>query len=105
MWRLICRSFKSDGELCKGVLGYKKVRNRSNLAMQQGCNVVCGSGTRSTETDYYHLANSPDGAAWDLKWLREGGHAGTAFTNAFIQVAVQETVRAFKVYMQGVQLH
>ena len=59
--------------------------------------MVRGSGTRSTETDYYHLANSTGGAAWDLKWLWEGGHAGRAFTNAFIQVAVQETVHAFKV--------
>ena len=59
--------------------------------------MVCGSGTRSTETDYYHLANSTGGAAWDLKWLQEGGHAGRAFTNAFIQVTVQETVHVFKV--------
>ena len=58
---------------------------------------VAVRGTRSTETDYYHLANSTGGAAWDLKWLREGGHAGNAFTNTFIQVTVQETVRAFKV--------
>ena len=100
-------SFKSGGEHGKGVLGcdhlaqgYEEVKDRSNPAgycIRQGCNVVHGSGTRSTETDYYHLPNSTGGAAWDLKWLREGGHAGRAFMNAFIQVEVQETVRAFKV--------
>ena len=70
--------------------------------MLTGLHVVCGSGTRSTDTDYYHLANSTGGAAWDLKWLPgrwkvEGGHAGRALMNAFIQVALQETVCAFKV--------
>ena len=99
-------SFKICG---KGVLGcdhlaqgYKEVRDGSNPAgyrIWQECMYVMWfvavRGTRSTETDYYHLANSTGGAAWDLKWLREGGHAGRAFTNAFIQVAVQETVRTF----------
>ena len=65
-------------EICgKGVLGcdhlaqgYKEVRDRSNPAgycIWQECThvmwFVAVHGTCSTETDYYHLANSTGGAA------------------------------------------
>lgn len=65
--------------------------------VQQNCRVKPNSGGPTTEAEYYQLAISTGGSAWDLKKLREGGLAAAAFTSAFIEVGVQETVRAFKV--------
>ncbi|MEF8793379.1 hypothetical protein [Thiohalorhabdus sp.] len=47
-------------------------------------------GDGSTESDYVDLALSIGGAAWDLNQLRAGGDTATSFTNAFVDIKVQE---------------
>lgn len=49
-----------------------------------------GNGDGNTEVDYVQLALELGGAAWDLNNLRAGGDAAEAFTNAFIDIKVQE---------------
>ncbi|MBU1193770.1 MAG: PEP-CTERM sorting domain-containing protein [Proteobacteria bacterium] len=50
------------------------------------------SGFGTTITDYVDLALATGGAAWDLNLLRQGGLTAQSFTNAFIDIKVQETV-------------
>lgn len=50
------------------------------------------SGAGNTEVDYVDLALASGGAAWDLNILRGGGLNAESFTNAFIDVKVQEIV-------------
>lgn len=53
----------------------------------------------STINAYYNLALATGdgvnlgGAAWDLNQLRAGGLTATSFTNAFVEVKVQEIIR------------
>jgi hypothetical protein len=47
-----------------------------------------GNGT--TESDYVDLALNSGGAAWDLNQLRDPGDTGTSFSNAFVDIKVQE---------------
>ncbi len=49
-----------------------------------------GSGDGNTDDDYVELAFDTGGAAWDLNNLRAGGDAATAFTNAFVDIKVEE---------------
>ncbi len=53
-----------------------------------GAHATWGSGT--TISDYVDLALATGGAAWDLNQLRAGGNTATSFTNAFIDIKVQE---------------
>jgi hypothetical protein len=50
------------------------------------------SGAGNTEFDYVDLALASGGAAWDLNILRGGGLDAESFTNAFIDVKVQEII-------------
>jgi hypothetical protein len=50
------------------------------------------SGAGNTEIDYVDLALASGGAAWDLNILRAGGLDAESFTNAFIDVKVQEII-------------
>lgn len=65
-----------------------------------GARVASAAGT--TEADYINLAfgvgfNGPNGpvngAAWDLNQLRLGGLTATSFTNAFVDLKVQEIIQ------------
>jgi hypothetical protein len=53
-----------------------------------GGTAVAGDG--STVGDYVDLALDTGGAAWDLNQLRAGGTTNTSFSNAFIDIKVQE---------------
>lgn len=53
-----------------------------------GGSVVGGAGT--TVSDYVNLALATGGAAWDLNQLRAGGLSALSFTNAFIDIKVDE---------------
>lgn len=48
--------------------------------------------TENTESAYIDLALATGGAAWDLNQLRAGGNTATSFTNAFVDIKVQEIV-------------
>jgi len=52
--------------------------------------VVSGFGT--TINDYINLALATGGAAWDLNQLRSGGLTATSFTEAFVDIKVQEII-------------
>ena len=49
-------------------------------------------GYVTTIADYVNLAIATGGAAWDLNILRSGGLLATSFTNAFIDIKVEEIV-------------
>ncbi len=49
-------------------------------------------GYINTIGDYVDLAFATGGAVWDLNQLRLGGNTATSFTEAFIDVKVQETI-------------
>jgi hypothetical protein len=65
--------------IANGVGGYNTV---------SGTNVMSPFGT--TKGDYIDLAWATGGAAWDLNILRSGGNNAVSFTNAFVDVKVQE---------------
>ncbi len=50
------------------------------------------SGAQTTIADYVDLALATGGAAWDLNFLDSGGLIATSFTQAFIDIKVQEIV-------------
>jgi hypothetical protein len=49
-----------------------------------------GTGAGTTTADYVNLALAAGGAAWDLNLLRAGGDDATSFTNAFVDIKIQE---------------
>ena len=53
-------------------------------------NAFAVSGYGSTVNNYVALALATGGAAWDLNKLRAGGNTAVSFTNAFIDIKVQE---------------
>jgi hypothetical protein len=53
---------------------------------------VIGSGSGTTKTDYADLAVATGGAVWDLNQLRAGGLVAESFTQAFIDIKVQEII-------------
>lgn len=53
-----------------------------------GASATGGFGT--TTADYVDLAMGVGGAAWDLNQLRAGGDTATSFTNALVDIKVQE---------------
>jgi len=55
-----------------------------------GATAVSGFGT--TIVDYVNLALATGGGAWDLNQLRLGGLTATSFTDAFVDIKVQEIV-------------
>jgi hypothetical protein len=54
---------------------------------------VVGNGSGNTENDYVALALATGGAAWDLNQLRAGGNTAVSFTNAFVDIKVQEIIQ------------
>lgn len=50
------------------------------------------SGSGSTYADYIQMAWATGAAAWDLNILRAGGLLAESFTNAFIDIKVQEII-------------
>jgi len=61
-----------------------------NGGFTSSSNGTIGNGFGSTETDYVDLALDTGGAAWDLNFLRAGGSNADSFTNAFVDIKVQE---------------
>ena len=55
-------------------------------------NGVVGDGYSTTETDYVQLALNVKGAGWDLNQLRVGGDTAVSFTDAFVDIKVQEII-------------
>jgi hypothetical protein len=53
-----------------------------------GASAISGYGT--TIANYVNLAVKNGGAAWDLNFLRRGGHYATSFTNALLNIKVDE---------------
>lgn len=57
-----------------------------------GAGGVAVSGSGTTIADYVNPALATGGAAWDLNQLRAGGLIAESFTNAFIDIKVQEII-------------
>lgn len=55
-----------------------------------GATATTGAG--SSIADYVNLALDTGGAAWDLNQLRAGGLTATSFTNAFVDIKVEEII-------------
>ncbi len=53
---------------------------------------VATSGAGTTIADYVDLALASGGAAWNLNLLRAGGNTTASFTDAFVDIKVQEIV-------------
>ena len=51
-----------------------------------------GSCAGTTKLDYVDMAWETGGAAWDLNVLRNGGNSAISFTNAFVDVKVEEII-------------
>lgn len=51
---------------------------------------VAVSGSGSTISNYVQLALDTGGAAWDLNQLRAGGNTAMSFTQAFLDIKVEE---------------
>ena len=67
----------------------------SYLANGSGGYTACtpgaiGTGAGTTLTDYVNLAIGTGGAAWNLNQLRLGGNTAASFTEAFVDIKVQE---------------
>ena len=56
-------------------------------------NARATSGFGSTISNYVNLALATSGAAWDLNYLRSGGHWAQSFSSALIDIKVKEIVR------------
>ena len=84
-----------DGSIALGLdasgTGYKADGN-GGFTSCAGASAV--DGYIDSVDDYVDLALATGGAAWDLKQLRAGGNTATSFTNAFVDIKVQETVDA-----------
>jgi hypothetical protein len=83
------------------ILGYDKDGNTYAEAAAGGFTTGTGGYTLSaygtTEADYIDLAHAVEvntfaGAAWDLNQLRAGGNTALSFTNAFVDLKVEEIV-------------
>lgn len=53
---------------------------------------VCFNGYGTTCSDYFDITTATGGASWDLNQLREGGLLADSFTNAFLDIKVDEIV-------------
>lgn len=69
------------GYIANGLGGYTTCTNAQ---------VTTGFGT--SITDYANIALNTGGAVWDLNLLRAGGLTAQSFTNAFVDIKVQETM-------------
>lgn len=73
--------------MASGGTGYK-ADGLGGYTTCTGATAVSGAG--STIADYVNLALATGGAAWDLNQLRAGGLTATSFTNAFVDLKVDE---------------
>ena len=83
----------SDNSVALGVdstgTGYK-ADGAGGFTTCAGAYATTGWGT--TKANYIDLAWATGGAAWDLNQLRAGGLTATSFTNAFVDIKVQEII-------------
>lgn len=56
-------------------------------------NAKAANGDGATISHYVNLALATGGAAWDLAYLRSGGHWAQSFSTALIDIKVKEIVR------------
>lgn len=87
------RFYCEDGTRALGV----DSNNRGYVADGQGgvetcINATATSGFGATVNHYVDLAMLNGGAAWDLNFLRSGGHYAESFTKAFVDIKVREIV-------------
>ena len=68
----------------------------SNVFFSSTGRTVDDSAYMTTNYDYTQLALQSGGAAWDLNLLRQGGNVSDAFTEAFVEVKVEEIVNQIK---------
>ena len=73
--------------MSSGGVGYK-ADGAGGFTTCANAKAVSGSGT--SIADYVGLAINSGGAAWDLNQLRAGGLTAMSFTNAFVDIKVQE---------------
>lgn len=57
-----------------------------------GVGGLYNSGFGTTKTDYIDMAWATGAAGWDLNILRAGGNSALSFTDAFIDIKVQEII-------------
>ncbi len=69
--------------------GYK-ANGSGGFTTCAGAYATTGFGT--TKANYIDLAWATGGAAWDLNQLRLGGLTATSFTNAFVDIKVEEII-------------
>lgn len=87
---VVQQKFKKDGEKPLGM------DFRTNAFIQDGktynkmAGGTIGAGYEDTYEQYVKMAFATDGAAWDLNRLRAKGSTATAFTEAFLDIKVQE---------------
>ncbi|NES79951.1 MULTISPECIES: PEP-CTERM sorting domain-containing protein [Okeania] len=55
---------------------------------------IVTSSFRNTQMDYVDLALASGGAVWNLNKLRDGGLNATSFSNAFIDIKVEEITQS-----------
>jgi hypothetical protein len=67
-----------------------KADGAGGFTTESGGVAISGFGT--TIADYINPALATGGAAWDLNQLRAGGLLAQSFTNAFIDIKVQEII-------------
>lgn len=83
----------STGSFVLGVTGtdsYYKADGLGGFTTGTGAAFYSDSGT--TLDDYINMAWATGGATWDLNLLRAGGLTATSFTNAFIDLKVNEII-------------
>ena len=76
-------------------LGHDSEGNAYQANGSGGYNIVPATtvtGVGNTETTYIDLALATGGAAWDLNQLRAGGLTAQSFTDAFVDIKVQEII-------------
>lgn len=81
-----------DGSTALGMtstMGYK-ADGSGGFTTCTGASAISGSG--SSIADYVNLALNSGGAAWDLNQLRAGGLTASSFTNAFVDIKVEEII-------------
>ena len=54
---------------------------------------VAVGGVLTTVSDYVNMALATGGAGWDLTQLRAGGNTSASFTDAFVDIKVEEIVQ------------
>ncbi|QUM78508.1 VWA domain-containing protein [Moritella sp. 24] len=86
-------SFKcGDGTKALGMSATKGYKADGSGGFTTCLGATAYGGFVNSLADYVDLALNTGGAAWDLKELRAGGNRAVSFTNAFVDVKVEEII-------------